>query len=313
MDTTVAESRQELCALVERRRSARPSPLVELMDSDMAASSSSSDGMSPSRGRCRHFGRSIAMLGRSGPPPPPGAVPAMPDRLYDAPDDAPGAEPRGPPEPGAEDRPYVPSPEYARTHAELGVPLGPEHCFACRVVRDSDHTPPVCRAGIDTIVRLVRSSCGYDKVQVARDIAELYEQQIRRKINERRRPGEGEFPEWRAADIYEHFFTQRHGRVDATASLEQRILFFERALQDMRDHYVYTEVPRPDGTTVRIPEPRRLAEAMRLSRDLDRMYMIQPSKMPLANSDSVVLRRTEAINHRPEYGRLPTGAGFGRH
>jgi hypothetical protein len=167
---------------------------------------------------------------------------------------------------------------------------------------------------MDSITKMVRDSCGHDKVQVARNIKAMFDDGIRRKFNSRAGAGVELCPEWHEADIYDHYFTQLHGRIDATSSLEQRIAFFERARQDLCDNYVYTTLPDDGvggggggGSPRRVPEPRRLAEVMRISQLLDRMYAIQPNKLALqAPRSGMTLRAPDYFAPRPVYRGLPT-------
>jgi len=251
----------------------------------------------------RQVSRSVGLLNNSERGPAQRRRDERQDRAYGADggeDAAPGGEPAPPPE-----RPIMSSPELLHYVSELGEGRGKAHCFACEMLQDFDHAPPVCQTGLESISRMVQNSSGHDKVQVARSIKRLYDRQIREKVNSRRRETDPECKEWHAADIYEHFFTQKHGRIDAVASLEQRILFFERALQDMRDKYVYTSMPGPDGQPVHVPDPRRLSEAMKVSQELTRMYMIQPSKMPLAAQSLLAPRASDMFTSRPVYRSLP--------
>jgi hypothetical protein len=154
---------------------------------------------------------------------------------------------------------------------------------------------------------MARNSTAVDKLSLARDLEQLFETYVRQEANRCKKPDEEECPAWRAADIYEHFFTQEHKRLDAVASLEQRILYYEEALSQMNKHYVYMDIQdaKGEGMTHRVPEPRRLKESMSCSMYLDKLYSIKPSNMPLASADGAVLRRTDSIQKRPTYSILP--------
>ena len=169
---------------------------------------------------------------------------------------------------------------------------------------------------VHRIVRLLEElhkRAGDDRmVAVCRELTKMFEEVIRKKLISRASAGADLCPEWHEADIYDHYFTQLHGRIDATSSLEQRIAFFERARQDLCDNYVYTSLPDDvdgggAGATRLVPEPRRLAEVMRLSQLLDRMYAIQPNKLALqAPRSGMTLRAPDYFAPRPMYCGLPT-------
>jgi hypothetical protein len=224
--------------------------------------------------------------------------------------------------PGAETETWRSSPEYDRFLRELGHGSGPDKCFGCMRITDMSHVAPVCADGIRKIGEMVRTQTNVDRMSLAREIAALFEESVRQKANRCKKPGEEECPAWSAADIYEHFFTQEHKRLDAFASIQQRILYYEEALSRMNRHYVYTEIQDERGAMQRVPDARRLKESISLSMYLDKMYSLKPGNMALASAEGPVLQRADTIAKRPTYSILPyigingkaaAGGGGGSH
>lgn len=226
------------------------------------------------------------------------------DRLYleDADANAPGTE---------DTETWRDSPEYERFLRELGPGSGPERCFGCIMAKDPRRVAPVCADGLNKMMDMVRACAGADKITLARDLVQLFETSVRTVANRAKRAGEQECPAWAAADIYEHFFTQEHRRLDALASLEQRIVYYEEALSRMNRHYVYTDIHDERGVPRRVPDPKRLRESLAISMYLDKLYAIKPANMALASTDGPELRRTDAFQRRPTYSALPYIGGGG--
>jgi hypothetical protein len=242
------------------------------------------------------------------------------DREYpdDAADAAPGGN-EGDAAPGGDEddnngaQTYALSDDRAEVLRLLGRSNGSTQCFACVYAKDPRRVAPVCKWAIDRITQFIQQCGSYNDIIVAQDAERMFETSVRAEYNKLRRPHHPEMQAWAAVDIYDHFFTQRHRRLDAQASLMQRILYMEQAGQKWRDYYVYTKIPVGQGKYIKIAHPDRMRSLRDLGKDLDRMYMLQPSKMPLAASASSGVSGSSALqykpsvpfNTRPVYSDLP--------
>ena len=121
----------------------------------------------------------------------------------------------------------------------LGTGNGMAACFACRFARPS-MTAPAAREGIDMMHALLRSApAGTCRVSLALEMAVVFERHVRTPMNRYRREGEAECEPWHVRDLYDHYMTPLHGRVDAVSSQETRALVLETALYNMERFLLY--------------------------------------------------------------------------
>lgn len=208
------------------------------------------------------------------------------DRVYDAP----GSEP--------EVKQYVESPAKARVLKELGTPNEIDKCFACRMIRSPEKVTPVCRKGVQLVLEVIETCENTDEVTLCHDLEILFELKVRAPANNWRRPGEAECPPWKAVDIYEHYFTPRHGFISARSSINKRIREFETMKQDWNDLCVYTMGTNSVGEQVRVPDPQKMKMSIELSKVLDRLYAMRSKETHTVVSSSSFIR--------PTVGELPT-------
>lgn len=195
---------------------------------------------------------------------------------------------------------YEPTTSAARAELlkELGEPNGPEACFACRYARNQ-HVAPIAIQGIEKMRVLIRSSnAGGSKVALARELADFFEKHVRCASRRYQHDDEEPVPEWHAIDIYEHFFTTRHNRVDAIASTERRLLYLEQAQEAIFDEELWAMRTTPDGRKARTVKSTELAMVLKLNDAINRMYTIDPQKLKLASQDAPNLAQQDAPSGR---------------
>lgn len=220
---------------------------------------------------------------------------------------------RAPPMPvpapgGARGVELAPPPVCASDHYEerrrlLGEPGGQEQCFACCFARN-DTMAPAAQPGVRAIEQLLRSqSAGANKVALAGEIEQLFEREVRRVINRTRLPDEPECPPWPAADIYEHYFTSNHGRVDANASAEKRATALEQMFDNINDFLLFQLVETADGRQVKVVKPDMVRLQLQVNQALQQSYAKRPKELAAAASANVG-RAPSAIARRT-FGALP--------
>lgn len=236
--------------------------------------------MVPSRSRSR--ARSRASSAAAAPPMPPPARDRERDRELDG--DMPLA-----PAPAAPMPPETvlhESEQSRRVTELLGEGGGIPACFSCRYARGS-LMPPAARNGIEMMHALLRSApAGSCRTALALEMAHTFEQHVRTPMNRYRHEHEDECPTWHPRDIYDHFFTPYHGRLDAVTSQESRALMFETMLARMDQYYAYERCTTSTGATCMVPRPDVVSNMIRISDQLTKLYQQRQSAFSLAASEA---------------------------
>jgi hypothetical protein len=210
--------------------------------------------------------------------PPPPLVPMPPgmygnamreqrrDRIFGA--AAPGGEGDVPAE-----QVFVPSPDFISAQA-LGARAGPARCFAC-LVGNPDRVksyPAVWAAPMNVIFGLVKfATKSTNRFQLSQDIAAVFETNVRAVSNKVLRPGQRAIDEWSAGDIYDHFFTCKHGLIDAEESTAQRILCLENVRQTYQDTCLYSRAADEADDEAK-PNAAAVEKYVRVSKHLSELY-----------------------------------------
>jgi len=194
----------------------------------------------------------------------------------------------------------------AEALSKLGEPNGCEHCFACRYARNQ-HVAPIALQGIEKMRAIIRSSAaGANKVAMALELYDFFEQEVRAPAHRWKQKDEHIIPEWLAADIYEHFFTTQHGRVDAISSTERRLLYLEQAQEAIFDEEMWSMRTTPDGRRVRVVNDIGLSKMLKLNDAINKMYTIDPQKLKMASQDAPNIAMQTSVAGR---GTRLMGAG----
>lgn len=189
----------------------------------------------------------------------------------------------------------VPSPEHDEVMRRLGKPLGSGHCFACRFARDST-VAPITRQGITEMNTLYRSyPAGANKVDLVLEMEEFFERHVRAKANRQIMDGETECPSWSAANIYEHYFTPLHGRIDSQSSVEMRASQLEMLFHHTYTYCAWEHRDSESGVPVIVPKTAEIEKLLKISAALDRMYQIKPSSMALASTNAPSVGRSAQL------------------
>jgi len=165
----------------------------------------------------------------------------------------------------------------------LGAGQGMSACFACHFGR-ANMTTPVARDGLDMMHKLLSSATsGTCRVALALDMSVAFEHYVRTPMNRYRRPDEEQCPAWHVRDIYDHYMTPLHGRLDAVSSQESRAITMERALYNMERYLLYEErdVRGCDGPQLVVREDA-LKAYISASLHLSHIYTQRPSSLALA-------------------------------
>lgn len=181
--------------------------------------------------------------------------------------------------------PPAPEPTISAERAEvldkLGEGSGSANCFACKYVRNA-HVTPIAAKGFDHIRTIMRSAgAGANKVALALEMADYFENKVRAASERWRHPDEDECPEWPAADIYDHFFTAKHNRVDAIGSQERRVLQAEQMQEELFHTGMWVMTTAPDGTQTRRLDTNNLQCWLKLNDTITRMYNQDPQKLKM--------------------------------
>jgi hypothetical protein len=217
---------------------------------------------------------------RRGPPPPPRPPEADRERDRDVPAAAAAAAPIA-----FADEALCESERSEQVNTLLGTGGGMAACFACRFARPSV-TAPAAREGIEMMHTLLRSApAGTCRVSLALEMAVVFERHVRAPMNRYRREGEAECAEWHVRDLYDHYFTPLHERVDAVSSQETRALVLETALYNIERFglYRWCEVKGLPGLQ-RVVREDTLKSYVATSAALSSLYAQRPSTLALAAS-----------------------------
>jgi len=203
-----------------------------------------------------------------------------------APGDAPAAV-MLPPVAALEERPAVLclSDMSRQVDELLGTGLGMAACFACRFGR-ANMTAPAAQHGLNQMHALLRTAtAGTCRVALAIDMALVFERQVRTPMNRYRRPGEELCTEWHVRDLYDHYMTPLHGRLDAVSSQESRALTIERALYNMERYLLYEEREvKGHEAPQRVVREDTLKTFITTSLHLSHLYTQRPTTLALAAS-----------------------------
>jgi len=169
----------------------------------------------------------------------------------------------------------------------LGPSNGMEACFSCRAIRGNQLLPPAARTGLDMMTSLLRTATsGATYIALAREMHIVFTQHVRDPMNRMRREGEEMCPDWLPRDIYDHFFTPYHRRLDAVQSQANRVMMLETALAKTEQFLLYEESRLADGTLVQVPRPEMVAMLIRTSGELSKLYAQRQSSFSLAAADA---------------------------
>lgn len=205
---------------------------------------------------------------------------------------------------------YCMSPERETIIRQLGEPGGTMNCYGCRFIRDNEHVSPVDRSAIVAITNLVTRCASFDRVTVAIEISLIHRKHIVRD--------DVRVPEWRAIDVYDHYFTYYHARIDPQQSVDQSIRTVQMWQQELQDNGTYYLKPSADNTTMeRHLDPKRVKDWILLDRHKMMLLKMDPSKSPINASCLTAMQgmsRSDGLSSRPVVGALPgrwTGGGGG--
>lgn len=228
------------------------------------------------------FGGVMVSSMRAPPPRRSRRAPAAHDRERDREPDA-----MPPPAPPMELAPALTESDQSRRVTELlGEGGGVPACFSCRYARGT-LVPPAARNGIDMMMTLLRSApAGTCRTALALEMAHTFEQHVRVPMNRWRQEHEEPCPAWHPRDIYDHFFTPYHGRIDAVTSQESRALMFETMLASMDQYSVYERCTTTSGRTCMVPRPDVVSAMIRLSGELTKLYQQRQSTFSLAAAEA---------------------------
>lgn len=219
----------------------------------------------------------------------PSVIRAPPRRAHRAPDRERDREPEAPAAPPVrvEPAPTLTESDQSRRVTELlGEGNGITACFSCRYARGS-LMPPAARNGIDMMMSLLRSApAGACRTALALEMAHTFEQHVRVPMNRWRQEHEEPCPAWHPRDIYDHFFTPDHGRIDAVSSQESRALMFERALASIDQFAAYERCTTSSGRTCMVARPEMVKTMIQLSNELTKLYQQRQSTFSLAASEA---------------------------
>jgi hypothetical protein len=188
----------------------------------------------------------------------------------------------------------VHAPEVDEVTRRLGkLHLGSGNCFACRYARDST-MPPITKQGVTEMYTLYRTyPAGANKVDIALELEEFFEHQVRAKANRQIMEGETPCPQWHADSIYEHFFTPLHGRIDSLTSVEMRAWRLEMIFYAKYTHNTWERRDTENGESVLVPRSDRDIETLtKLSSAIDRTYQLKPSSLSLASTNAPAVGRS---------------------
>lgn len=187
------------------------------------------------------------------------------------------------------------SPEREEMERRLGKASGAAHCFACRFARDST-VVPIARQGIKEMNALLRSyPAGANKVDVALELEAFFEHEVRAKANRQIMGDEEQCPAWTAANLYEHYFTPLHNRIDSQTSIEMRASQLEMLFHHTYTYDTWDRQVTESGAEVLIPKPARVGDLLKISTTLDRMYQLKPSSMGLASANAPAVGRSAQL------------------
>lgn len=196
------------------------------------------------------------------------------------------------------------SDSYEERQRLLGPGLGQEFCFACDF-GCGDKAPPASARGMQNINELLRSQpAGKNKIKLAYEILEIFNRDIRDVINRTRHDDEPECPEWHPADIYDHYCTPKHSRVDSQSSAENRAIVLEDAFHNLYNFSLHTYAETENGQRIKVAKPDVLKLLMQLDGSLNRLYAKRPKEM--AATASANITRAPAVASRRVFGTVPS-------
>lgn len=181
---------------------------------------------------------------------------------------------------------------------ELGEGHGAANCFACRYARNR-HIAPIAKEGIDHIREIMRSAnAGGNKIALAREMAEYFENNIRATSERWRHEDEEPCESWEAIDIYEHFFTTKHNRIDAMTSVERRLLQAEQMMEALFHEDTWVMRKMPDGRSARVVNTDKIPHWIKLNDVVTKMYNIDPGKLKMAAVEAPNITQKQPLQGR---------------
>jgi hypothetical protein len=195
---------------------------------------------------------------------------------------------------------YVISPDRAEVIAALGEPSGADKCYGCKYIREDEQVSPVNRVGIAAINTLMSRYGSHNHIVISKEISDIHRRLLM--------PHDPSGQEWRAIDVYEHYFTKNH-LLNPHQSVTQSIRTLQRWQQDIQDNGIYYNRPAADGgAPQRTMDPKRAALWMAMDKHVMMLLKTDPSKMPLSASctASAATSRSETFAGRPTVGSLPS-------
>jgi len=197
----------------------------------------------------------------------------------------PRVPPPPPPQPSVTFEPAL-APLADDVLVELGEPGSPSDCFACMYARDR-LIAPVARKAYERLAAILRSSAsGGNRIALAREMAQYYEDHIRTPANRQMQTDETPLPVWKACDIFQHFFTPFHNRIDSVGSHERIVLELEHAASTIADRQLYMWRTIDGGRRERVIDPKAMEMYMKVTGQIARMHNTDPQKLKMAASDA---------------------------
>lgn len=181
---------------------------------------------------------------------------------------------------------------------ELGAGRGATNCFACRYARNR-HIAPIAKEGIDHIREIMRSAnAGANKIALAREMAEYFENNVRATSERWRHDDEEPCEPWEAIDIYEHFFTTSHNRIDAMTSAERRLLQAEQMQEALFHEDTWVMRTTSDGRASRVVNTDKIMHWIKLNDVINKMYNIDPGKLKMAAVEAPNIAQKQPMQGR---------------
>lgn len=185
------------------------------------------------------------------------------------------------------------------------------YCFSCRYAPGGKATD-IAREGIEVINEiLVSADSGASRVALAEAIQFYYNKYIRDEANRFARPGEQRFPDWTVPNIFSHFFTCEHGRINASESGVHRIQILEKCLRVVANNELIREGRDANGRLIQQVDTDALLKAEKIMKLLDSHYKPAPGKKAGIGSNvpTVPTESASGVFQRPIqlFGQGPGG------
>lgn len=182
--------------------------------------------------------------------------------------------------PGGDDSDAVDIPSAGISRLRKYHEHGPKGiCFAC-IYAPGGRVAQIARSGMEFITNVIKSAnSGACRVRLSEAIKRYYDLHIRKPGNhpDILRPGQAEFPEWPVRQIYAHYFTAAHGRLNARESEVRRILWMEEVLETFANNGLF-QLKRVNGRVRKIVDLKILDSFLDVSKEVHKLYIPGPGR-----------------------------------